>query len=239
MVPEALVFIDGAAMGKVPQEKKLSAGEHPVVVRLEGFKQFEQKVRVEAGQTVTVQADLKAVGRLRILSTPSKAQVIINGLPAGKTPLDTEVEVGETVVRIESAGFQPFEQHDPGLRILVEELWAPATEIQRSAAHTICQSGELRGRVPWKSPHFLSRFIQAELALFPEVLDAGSASYVQSGKNGQVLHVLRNGEWTSFQNKNAVTASRVLGEEMLCADSAERPTADDNHEFRRTSRCWV
>ncbi|MDB4956705.1 MAG: hypothetical protein JWO36_4274 [Myxococcales bacterium] len=109
-VPEALVFIDGAAIGKVPVEKKIASGEHPVVVRLEGFKQFDQKVRVEAGQTVTVQADLKAVGRLRILSTPSQAQVIINGLPVGKTPLDQEVEVGETVIRIELAGFQPFEQ---------------------------------------------------------------------------------------------------------------------------------
>jgi hypothetical protein len=110
MVPEAQVFIDGAAVGKVPVEKKLSAGEHPVVVRLEGYKQFEQKVRIEAGQTVTVQASLKPVGRLRILSTPAQAEVTINGMPAGKTPLDQEVEVGETVVRIEMAGFQPFEQ---------------------------------------------------------------------------------------------------------------------------------
>jgi hypothetical protein len=109
-VPEAVVFIDGAAVGKVPQEKRIAAGEHPVVVRLDGFKQFEQKVRVDPGKTVTVQAELKAVGRLRILSTPMGAQVMINGLPAGKTPLDTEVEVGETVVRIEQGGFQPFEQ---------------------------------------------------------------------------------------------------------------------------------
>jgi hypothetical protein len=110
MVPEAQVFIDGAAVGKVPVEKKLSQGEHPVVVRLEGFKQFEQKVRVEAGQTVTVQAMLKPVGRLRVLSTPAQATVVVNGIPAGKTPLDEEIEVGETVVRIEMPGFQPFEQ---------------------------------------------------------------------------------------------------------------------------------
>ena len=110
MVPEAQVFIDGASVGKVPQEKKVSAGEHPVVVRLDGYKQFEQKVRVEAGQTVTVQATLKPVGRLRILSTPSQATVLINGLPVGKTPLDQEVETGETVVRIEQPGFQAFEQ---------------------------------------------------------------------------------------------------------------------------------
>jgi hypothetical protein len=111
MVPDALVYIDGAAVGKVPQEKKISQGEHSVLVKLEGYKQFEQKVRVEAGQTLPVQADLKAVGRLRILSTPAGATVMINGVPAEKpTPLDIEVEVGETVVRIERGGFQPFEQ---------------------------------------------------------------------------------------------------------------------------------
>ncbi|HEY5947144.1 MAG TPA: PEGA domain-containing protein [Kofleriaceae bacterium] len=110
MVPEAQVFIDGAAVGKIPIEKKISAGEHPVVVRLDGYKQFEQKVRVEAGQTITVQAVLKPVGRLRVLSNPAQATVVLNGIPAGKTPLDQEVEVGETVVRIELPGFQAFEQ---------------------------------------------------------------------------------------------------------------------------------
>lgn len=109
-VPGAEVFIDGAAVGHVPQEKKLAAGEHPVTVRLEGYKEFNQKVRVEGGQTITVQADLKAVGRLRIMSATPNAHVMINGMPAGKTPLVTEVETGETVVRIEANGFQPFEQ---------------------------------------------------------------------------------------------------------------------------------
>src|SRR5439155_173718 len=104
MVPEAQVFIDGAALGKVPQEKKVSAGEHPVVVRLEGYKQFEQKVRVEAGQKVTISADLKAVGRLRVLTTPSKANVMINGLPGGQTPLP-ELGIG---ARAMLADAEPF-----------------------------------------------------------------------------------------------------------------------------------
>ena len=110
-MPRAMVSIDGAEVGTAPQEKKrVAPGVHSVLVRLDGFKQFEQKVQVDVGQTTTVQADLKAVGRLRVLSTPPHAMVMINGLPAGPTPLDTEVEVGETVVRIEQAGFQPFEQ---------------------------------------------------------------------------------------------------------------------------------
>jgi len=109
-VPEAEVFIDGAAVGKVPQERRISVGDHPVVVRLPGYKQFEQKVRVDAGKTITVSAELKAVGRLRILSNPPGAEVVINGIPSGKTPFDSEVEVGESVVRLEYQGFQPFEQ---------------------------------------------------------------------------------------------------------------------------------
>lgn len=109
-IPEAEVFIDGELVGKVPQERRVSVGEHPVLVRLAGFKQYEQKVRVEAGQTLTVSAELKAVGRLRILSTPPNATVVINGVPAGNTPYDQELEVGDSVVRLELPGFQAFEQ---------------------------------------------------------------------------------------------------------------------------------
>jgi PEGA domain len=110
-VPEAEVFIDGASVGKVPQEKRTSAGEHFVVVKLPGYKDFEQKVRVEASQSITVSAELKAVGRLRILSTPMGATVMINGVEAAtKTPLDTEVEVGDNIIRIEKLGFVATER---------------------------------------------------------------------------------------------------------------------------------
>jgi hypothetical protein len=109
-VPEADVFIDGAPAGKVPVEKGVSSGEHFVVVKLAGFKTFEQKVRVEAGQDITVSAELKAVGKLRILSQPPGANVNINGIDSGETPLEIEWEVGETVVRVTSAGFRPVER---------------------------------------------------------------------------------------------------------------------------------
>jgi hypothetical protein len=128
-VPEAMVFIDGAQIGKVPLEKRLVQGDHPVVVRSAGHKQFEQKVRIGVGQTVTVQADLKAVGGLRVQSTPAKAMVMINGLPAGLTPLEVEVEVGERAVRIEQPGFVPFEKTVTIRGGKTETLWrelAPA-----------------------------------------------------------------------------------------------------------------
>lgn len=110
-VPDADVYIDGAAIGKVPQEKAVSRGEHFVVVKLAGFKTFEQKVRIEPGQTLTVSADLRAVGRVRVISDPAGAEVLINGLPQGVTPLDlNEVEVGTTIIRVMKPGYQVWEQ---------------------------------------------------------------------------------------------------------------------------------
>ena len=115
-VPDAEVYIDGALAGKVPQEKKIAAGDHPITVRLEGYKAFEQKVTIEVGKTVTVQAELKAVGRLKVISTPAGASVLVNGVPAhdeggnDKTPLTLDADAGETVVRIELPGFMPYQE---------------------------------------------------------------------------------------------------------------------------------
>jgi hypothetical protein len=110
-VPDADVFIDGAAIGKVPQEKQVPRGDHFVVVKLLGFKTFEQKIRLEAGQTLTVSADLRAVGRLRLVSDPAGADVLINGVSVGVTPIDLpEVEVGKTIVTVQKAGFRKWEE---------------------------------------------------------------------------------------------------------------------------------
>ena len=110
-VPDADVFIDGAAIGKVPQEKQIPRGDHFVVVKLAGYKTFEQKIRLEAGQTLTVSADLRAVGRLRIVSDPTGADVLINGVSVGVTPIDLpEVEVGKTIVTVQKAGYRKWEE---------------------------------------------------------------------------------------------------------------------------------
>lgn len=107
--PEAQVFIDGVAVGTA-QELRKPAGEYLVMVKLPGHKDFTQKVKVEPGQQAVVTADLKAVGKLRILSNPAGATVMINGFVAGKTPFETEVETGDTILRLELPGFNAYEE---------------------------------------------------------------------------------------------------------------------------------
>jgi len=114
-VPGADVYIDGASVGKVPAEQEVASGEHFVIVKLDGYKTFEQKLRIEAGQTQTVSAELRAVGKLRVLSDPPGATVLINGIPQDQpTPFElNELEVGETVIRVEMAGMLPQERTLP------------------------------------------------------------------------------------------------------------------------------
>ncbi len=111
-VPGADVYIDGASAGKVPVEQAVSTGEHYVIVKLDGYKTFETKLRIEAGQTQTVSAELRAVGKLRVLSDPLGATVYINGMPQDKkTPLELdELDVGETEIRVVIEGRVPYVQ---------------------------------------------------------------------------------------------------------------------------------
>lgn len=103
-VPGAEVFIDGARIGTVPQDKQIASGEHYVVVKLEGYKPFEAKVVVEGGKVTTVSAELKATGKVRILSTPAGAQVMLNGVVKGTTPTEIDVETGTNIVTVEAPG---------------------------------------------------------------------------------------------------------------------------------------
>lgn len=112
-VPEARVFIDGANVGTAPVEKEVSAGEHFIVVEQTGYARFEQKVSIEPGQTLTITAQLRAVGTLRFLSTPDGATVKLDGEVIGRTPLVKEdVDVGRHVVEIHLDGYMDYENDE-------------------------------------------------------------------------------------------------------------------------------
>ncbi|HTM20445.1 MAG TPA: PEGA domain-containing protein, partial [Kofleriaceae bacterium] len=105
-VPDAQVYIDGEGVGSTPQNKEVAPGDHFVVVQKQGYKKFEKKVRLEAGQTISITAELKAVGAIKILTRPSPADVEIDGKPAGKTPFDAgEIDVGKHVIVLRYEGY--------------------------------------------------------------------------------------------------------------------------------------
>ncbi|MBT8496066.1 MAG: PEGA domain-containing protein, partial [Deltaproteobacteria bacterium] len=110
-VPEAVVFVDGARLGTVPQEKQLAPGEHFVVVQKPGFTKFEQKIQVKSGKPMVVTAELRAVGGLRFLSSPSGAKVYVDGVEAGTTPfVKDDIDVGEHIISIKLKGYYDYEK---------------------------------------------------------------------------------------------------------------------------------
>lgn len=108
-VADATATIDSVNV-KMGEDIRKPAGEYLVQVRKPGYKMFEAKIKIEPGKPSTVTAELKMVGKLRVLSNPAGANVMINGFSVGKTPVETEVETGDTILRIEMAGFNAFEE---------------------------------------------------------------------------------------------------------------------------------
>lgn len=111
-VPDAEVFLDGSTMGKAPIDRHdLEAGKHYLIVRKDGYEEFKREVYLIEGQPVALVAELRAVGRLRMLSNPIGADVTIDGEPVGRTPVDRpDVAAGDHVFTFRLKGFYDFKQ---------------------------------------------------------------------------------------------------------------------------------
>jgi hypothetical protein len=111
--PNTDVTIDGVPWTteeKAKGEVKRPAGEYSVQGRGTGNQHFEQKVTVEAGKTASVTVTLKASGKLRILTTPPGADVTVNGVLVGKSPVETDADTGDALIQINLAGFNRWQE---------------------------------------------------------------------------------------------------------------------------------
>lgn len=116
--PGAAVYIDGDYRGlTIPDDlldiNDLSPGQHALVVVKPGYQDFSAPVSVKAGEIVQVLAPLASsyhgVASAEIASTPAGADVFVNSVYAGVTPLSfNEVPPGNYTVEITMEGFIPF-----------------------------------------------------------------------------------------------------------------------------------
>jgi hypothetical protein len=142
-VPDAEVFIDGASVGKAPIERNdLTPGKHYVVVRRQGYAEWKREVNLDPAQATVLTAELSASGSLKVLSNVAGADVYIDGVAVGKTPLQLDtISAGEHLVEVKKTGYvparQPFRVDGGEAKILSAELAAvqtgpTATDLQRS-----------------------------------------------------------------------------------------------------------
>lgn len=111
----AAVYLDGNYEGQTAPGTPLvisavTAGSHTVTVRLSGYKDSVSTVTVNSGQTTTVSAELTpsggGYGTLSVTSSPAGADVYVNNVRAGITPVTSdEMTPGTYTVTIRLAGY--------------------------------------------------------------------------------------------------------------------------------------
>ena len=87
----------------------LSPGNHSIVVVKEGFAVVQRNVVIDPGDPSTLSVDLSAPsGEINIVTTPPEIDVLIDGQPAGKTPLQKAAKVGKHTYTLQAPGMDPY-----------------------------------------------------------------------------------------------------------------------------------
>lgn len=102
--PGMTVYVDGSYRGKTPITMTVDEGTHYVTVYFENYT-FYKEVYVGENQTVRVIARLP-FAKLSLSSSPSGADVYINGDYRGKTPLTLNLSPGNYSVTFRKEGYR-------------------------------------------------------------------------------------------------------------------------------------
>lgn len=89
----AQLLVNGEPQGVTPLTAQILAGNHPIELRLEGYKPWTTDVQVKANEPLTLGPIKLGLpdGRLAVRSEPAGASVSIAGVYRGQTPLTLEL----------------------------------------------------------------------------------------------------------------------------------------------------
>ncbi len=109
----ALVYLDSKSLGVFCQaapvcKKNVLPGAHRLIIDTPGFEKDTTEVTFVLGQTVTIDRSPKPKpSLLELTSSPSGAQVTIDGAPLGATPLSLPVPAGDHQLELTLDGYLP------------------------------------------------------------------------------------------------------------------------------------
>ena len=121
----ASVSIDNREGGITPFLKQVPSGEYTIVVSKDGYRESQKKVIVKENEKETVHVTLApptcSVG---ILSDPENADVYLDGMHKGRTPLSMkDVAGGAHLVKIEKDGYQTIEEKLEANQVFMEKTF--------------------------------------------------------------------------------------------------------------------
>jgi hypothetical protein len=93
-------------LGQTPLESNIPPGTHRLIFEKEGFETLVQTVTIEPGVSQTSNAELRpALALLSVQSSPSSAQITINGEVQGMTPLEVRLPNGVYELEASAEGY--------------------------------------------------------------------------------------------------------------------------------------
>ncbi|WP_319377837.1 PEGA domain-containing protein [uncultured Methanocorpusculum sp.] len=107
----AIVYVDGVYKGVSPTTVTLSPGSHSVQMSMSGYNTWSGSTTVNAGQTTQVSATLDpsvTYGYLSVSSSPSNADVYINGVYKGDTSFTIGLNPGTYQVTVKKSGYTSY-----------------------------------------------------------------------------------------------------------------------------------
>jgi hypothetical protein len=123
-VPGAKVYMDSAQLGTtnsagIFQQSGITSGNHLFKVTASGYNDWMNTVYIQANTVTTIPATLtpkgisptpvQQTGGLAIASSPTNADVYIDNLPRGNTPVTvTDLLPGDHVVRLSATGYVDY-----------------------------------------------------------------------------------------------------------------------------------
>ena len=114
----ATIILDGEERGKSPLIlTDIAPGMHTIVLILENYNNLTKNIVVKPGMLETVDEIIsKKMGDLYIKSNPSGANVYLNGISKGKTPISLKyLEIGDYLLKVEYDDYEEYNE-----QILVE-----------------------------------------------------------------------------------------------------------------------
>ncbi len=105
----AELYANGELLGRTPLQVELLEGEHQLMLKLSGFKAWQESIEVEAEQNIEMpQVSLdKADGLVLVKTLPSGAGLTVNGTYRGQSPFELNLAPGQRYqVTVFKEGYQ-------------------------------------------------------------------------------------------------------------------------------------
>ena len=114
--PGATIYLDGNYVGISPQTvSDIATGIHPVTLKKDGYYNWESEIEIIKGATISINAqmetrDIPYDGSINIQSTPSNAEVYLDGVFKGYTPLVVrELGPNNYHISLKLSGYQDWD----------------------------------------------------------------------------------------------------------------------------------